>query len=61
MPRVFVAFVYALTAAFFAVFFLYPTTQTLGGAWQGPNGNVILSDDPRFNPGYGWNRLQHAR
>ena len=36
-------------------------TQTRGGAWQGPNGSVILSDDPRYNPGYGWNRLQHAR
>ncbi len=29
MPRVFVAFVYALTAAFFAVFFVYPIAQTL--------------------------------
>ena len=36
-------------------------TQTRGGAWQGPNGNVILSDDPHYNPGYGWNRLQHAK
>ena len=33
MSRFAAILVYVLTAAFFAVFFLYPTTQTLGGAF----------------------------
>lgn len=39
-------------------------TATPGGAWQDPNGNVILSDDPHYNPNRPgspvWNKLQHA-
>lgn len=35
-------FIYALTAAFFAVFFLYPIVQTLGGAFVAPDGGLTL-------------------
>ena len=41
-------------------------TQTVGGAWQGPNGAVLLSDDPHYDPNGlrpeagGWHRLQKA-
>ena len=40
--------------------------QTPGGAWQGPNGSVLLSDDPHYDPNGlrpeagGWHRLQKA-
>ena len=39
MSRLAAILVYVLTAAFFAVFFLYPTTQTLGGAFFDVDGH----------------------
>ena len=43
MSRFTAILVYVLTAAFFAVFFLYPTTQTLGGAFIDGNGHFTVA------------------
>ncbi len=43
MSRVAAILVYVLTAAFFAVFFLYPTTQTLGGAFLDVDGHFTFA------------------
>ncbi len=43
MSRFVAILVYLLTAAFFAVFFLYPTTQTLGGAFFDLDGNFTVA------------------
>ncbi len=53
MPRVFVAFVYALTAAFFAVFFVYPIVQTLRVAFfVGHNFTLTYVTEVFRNPIY---------
>ncbi len=43
MSRLVAILVYVLTAAFFAVFFLYPTTQTLGGAFFDVDGHFTFA------------------
>ena len=43
MSRFAAILVYVLTAAFFAVFFLYPTTQTLGGAFFDVDGHFTFA------------------
>ncbi len=42
MSRLLSIFIYALTALFFAVFFVYPIAQTLGGAFRAPDGGLTL-------------------
>lgn len=43
MSRAFAVLVYALTVAFFAVFFLYPTLQTLSGAFYTADRHLTLA------------------
>jgi len=43
MSKTFAASIYALTIAFFAVFFLYPIAQTLGGALFDADGHFTLA------------------